>query len=290
MDEDPLSSLFGGGGLFGGDVDAPRAPKKTEAEEDTSELLAKLMKSNDNTEKIAARLKKEKKDKNVKKKKEEERLSKVPKKSNDVSEIFGNEAVASLRRGDEGDEGDEDDFLKEKTRRASGDIFGDNNEDDDEDEQIRNTSTSGKGELFGGFQKKKQDKIEISELKVSSTLGAASTGDNLFTEDVEDVVASAKEDAASQLHVSDDKLKALDLFIGTEDDDGSAAKPSKSGSIDKTFGGLSLFDTTSKGKEKPKASDVDDLFSMTSNDDGNASGGGGIDSSFDFSSYIQNNS
>ena len=71
-------------------------------------------------------------------------------------------------------------------------------------------------------------------------LGAASTGDNLFTEDVEDVVASAKEDAASQLHVSDDKLKALDLFIGTEDDDGSAAKPSKSGSIDKTFGGLSF--------------------------------------------------
>ena len=286
MDEDPLSSLFGGGGLFGGDVDAPRAPKKTEAEEDTSELLAKLMKSNDNTEKIAARLKKEKKDKNVKKKKE--RSSKVPKKSDDVSEIFGNEAVASLRRGDEGDEGDEDDFLKEeKTRRASGDMFGDNNEDDDENEQIRNTSTSGKGELFGGFQKKEQDKIEISELKVSSTLGAASTGDNLFTEDVEDVVASAKEDAASQLHVSDDKLKALDLFIGTEDDDGSAAKPSKSGSIDKTFGGLSLFDTTSKGKEKPKASDVDDLFSMTSNDDENASGG--IDSSFDFSSYIQNN-
>ena len=87
-----------------------------------------------------------------------------------------------------------------------------------------------------------------------------------------------------------DKLKALDLFIGTEDDDGSAAKPSKSGSIDKTFGGLSLFDTADKGKEKPKASDVDDLFSMTSNDDGNASGGGSIDSSFDFSSYIQNNS
>ena len=49
-------------------------------------------------EKIAARLKKEKKDKIVKKKKEEERSSKVPKKSNDVSEIFGNEAVASLRR------------------------------------------------------------------------------------------------------------------------------------------------------------------------------------------------
>jgi hypothetical protein len=286
VDDDPLSSLFGGGGLF--DTDAPKAPiTNNNKDEDTSALLSRLMKSDD-VDKIAKRITQEKKEATMKKKKEKEQTSKIPKKNNDVSEIFGNEAVASLRRGDEDEEDEDADFLKEKTRRASGDLFGDDDGDAEEDVVMTKVSKSGKGELFGGFQKK-TNQDEEKELKISSRLGATSTGDNLFTEgDVEDVEASAKEDAASQLQVSDDKLKALDLFIGTEDD--SPSKP-KSDPIDKTFGGLSFVDSSDK-KSSLKSSDMDDLFSMTSDKDDGTSGTGSsdIDSSFDFSSYIQNNS
>jgi len=157
-----------------------------------------------------------------------------------------------------------------------------NEEDDDETQSTPTFVTSGKGSLFGGFAKETNESVERKELKVAEALGTTTTTGTLFSSDLDqEIVASAKENSAAQLDVSEEKLKRLDLFVDSSDDKGGSSNGGFSASS-ATFGG------EPDGPSPASAGDASDLFAMIGTT-GAASGTSAVGDSFDFSSYIKDN-